>query len=1359
MKKLVLPMLSVILFLLTACPNQILPPPKQTDLDSGGLSHNSTIIWGAPQNLTASQGLKGRVVLSWEPIKSAAYYYIYEADDAYSNFTFCGQVDSTTNWFSVICPAGTDKWYQVRAKKANGTLSSPSDKVRGTSLAQPNINKIEEGEINSSQSTVYWYMNNVDEDTYPSSVHYIVCCTDSTGTQREIICKGVDSSKNIIPTQVTFKNLNPNTEYHYQVFAYNINYQNEMEISEKVTAETAHKSTPNAPEDLRATQGETKSGITLTFKLPEKTDIKQSDDTYKQYPSYFKIFRKQLNSTSPYEAIGEYKVSTNPDFSDYIPGTQVSWKDETSNPPNRGIQYSYKVQSFVQHEKRIISSDESFSTVCAWMPGQADFSIKSIVNVTNNNKEVDPNDTTQKYVRTNISFNVSFETFKKDDLYKYVLTEKRHKLEKDNGNVKDEVGCDEKFYEYNSLDEIKNIEYELPYGQFSGTVYTEDPRTLECRGYYRYNFFVIPSSFEFSAASNASAKMNELNTACFSKTNILSDVLITDDTEKPELKDFEVVSGYKDKIIIRWTYDPTIVYSIYCTTDEQSEFLPEELINKAIKNKSAGDTVELEHQVESGFRAKYTLRGYRGIYVEKTFSDSSGNEWCQTLGTAKPKFNIKKLDYSKVTIQWAPVQMATKYRITYAYDDINKHDLGTVTLQDMQPYLNDGVYNYTFETLERFYNNPLLSGKNIVVSVKAINETDPDPTEGTTSAFTMGPANTNVEAAVSINDSEICVYWNIIEGVEGYIVRRDRYAIYDFDITDNNKYKKLPDWTAKSSIFYYVTKDGSVSGLNEKINKSKVQVSKSNNRFTLKDIALDKKDNEGTWYKDQDMIFWGVPYNYIVFPVKSSEDFDSGTFENEKVSLSSGKIEYKSSDLALLYKDDYGNCKNRGSTRGFGFNVTATKSTYNNQICVNWEKPYSTGGEAPKIYRRRFGAAQYRKIKTCASSDTTFTDKITGSDKINSYEYAVVYSLDLEPKEAYIEELSKIKTSDTNSEPINKGYQFAMNIEKEPLSNYREAIRFTKWDYSQRAVGPKNSSSYKIQIKNPNIDSAYHTIAEFKVDDNSYVTGTTYANDNNITINSQTCAVEIRPKFNSDNIDTGVLQVLRDYKHYVKFVALNENDVPVMYDDDEENCYTYREITDKEFCRCVSLIIADALFQTGIPNKDVRGEADTKELFGANGVFSISAKATTFVWGPSYYINSVAWGFANSNYNHTFKSGTCSTNSKIFKSAFSLESGTSIRLNGESKNTLYYLPALSINVKHETGLPCYEGNLNFEAGKSGDSTVFDLKMSKNGNTLISVDNNEDDFLKWFPYDIGTKHATPETNVNAALPIYQNPWWK
>lgn len=217
----------------------------------------------------------------------------------------------------------------------------------------------------------------------------------------------------------------------------------------------------------------------------------------------------------------------------------------------------------------------------------------------------------------------------------------------------------------------------------------------------------------------------------------------------------------------------------------------------------------------------------------------------------------------------------------------------------------------------------------------------------------------------------------------------------------------------------------------------------------------------------------------------------------------------------------------------------------------------------------------------------------------------------------------------------------------EKIHYYSEYVRLGTWDFDRRALCPPELS---IGIKNYNIDNKFHDVWKFvydntsetyslkKVDDDAsaaegadlcdvYATSTfdgrTYGDRLWLTpktiyessgstgakIISYDCA---NKSYNTKS--TGVLKVLRDYKHYYRVSAINpkkgtRDALPSLFTRNNPNAeeirrrdvnmYAYRNITDEELVKATMLCVAQGIQDTGL-NKDGGTSVDWKTAKGFN---------------------------------------------------------------------------------------------------------------------------------------------------------------
>ena len=232
------------------------------------------------------------------------------------------------------------------------------------------------------------------------------------------------------------------------------------------------------------------------------------------------------------------------------------------------------------------------------------------------------------------------------------------------------------------------------------------------------------------------------------------------------------------------------------------------------------------------------------------------------------------------------------------------------------------------------------------------------------------------------------------------------------------------------------------------------------------------------------------------------------------------------------------------------------------------------------------------------------------------------------------------------------------------------------------------------------------------------------------------------------------MTLLRDTRHYYSLNITSKKDEQgnSIYERQasDESIYTHRQVTNKELAKCVGIIIADALYQSGLPKADVGGEA-TRNCYGASGTGLFEIK-------HSAWSNNVTWGFKNTEYRHVFRSGGCSADTSKIISDFWI-TGNNATATGLKAHKLYYLPPLDMEIYHESDLSSYKSNVyNFTAGSEGTSPSYKLYISKDGEEIVNL-NKYEDFILWFPYWFDNSiSATAVSTYDSAYPLYNSPWW-
>ena len=1325
-------LLLILVLFIFSCQHNLLPSPKNESATDPNQNNPENFIGLIPENLVATHGLKGKIELSWQGVQNAQRYYIYEASTPYDNFTQIAE--TTTTSYIINEKPGAAKYYKVTAITRGSDESPFSIIAHGTTLANPVITYISQDDENSDFAcTVHWYMNNCNINTYQQNVRFTINCFDPQGNNvAEKIHDGTSDYPSII-----FDNLTPNTNYTYQVTAYIVSNQNDTEISDKVDASTARRLRPNAPENISATTGTSTSEITITFDLPTMVDVALGNGIYEQKPLYFKIFRRVAtdNATDADWQIIESKFTAQEFSSQYTPsnpeqlyepGMTVTYTD--AKELKRGTMYEYKVQSYADETTREISSNQSFATTQGFLMAVPKFETVNYETIIDTKGTADEADDIYTQVKTNFNFVWNMNGYEKD--YAFILSEKRYKLEIDNNGNKDVIGSSETFEYFTTIESVNNFQkaYDL----------THENTLNDIRGYYTYKLYIIENPGEDYTVPSAGQTFDYI-----AEVSAFGTTLVTQDTTSPEINNFSTKDGYKNKICLSWEYDETIAkYTIHYEAEDGTENIIDDF-STLFENANNGDIVTYEHIVESGFSATYTLEALRGISV------STEPVKLYTLGTPKLTFDEDNPQYDTISVNWNPVNKVDTYELSYSVDGKNYTEpvqipVSKINVDNPKNFIvnSDGSYTYNFFQPSK-YDDATFSGKNVLVKIQAKNSID--STTNSTITKTLGPALTKKSATVALSTESIFVRWNKVQGAKKYLIKRERYSI-------DNK-------SILSTDFYYINTDASnISVEGEDIDTSKyIKVSYDENalEYKLQDLSYPNL-GKTKWQINQDRINWGFPYHYTIFPLENETD----SFDAETGTLAE----------RVIYKN-LSSIESIGSALGYGHNVTATKSEDPKKVTITWEKPYISdkGSYDPVLWRSESGKNKWEKagVSLDSSGDKfVFIPKYNSITKVNEritpYDYAVMYEdTSSKPNQTYLDDLAT--KVDENNEPFNKGYAFAIetsaeNVTVDGEAGYNEKISWKLWNYEKRAKGPKQDAIYIVQMKNNNLGADWKTVA-------------TYTNDGTISINSapeydatitqRGNGIVIAPnglEENNSAVHNGLLKVLRDYKHYAKVIVTRETangEITASFADDEENNYIVRKITEGELCNNVALIVADALYKTGIPYKTVMG-SKTKSTSGTKGTFSITGSPVSAV----DYKNKITWGFGNEEYKHEFSNGISSANKEPITSAFTLKAGNASSSEYASDdNKLYHLPALDITVSHETNEPSYQGKVTISIGEVGKSTTYSLTYKKDDTTIRTLSKDTaSNFYKYFPYDLGTDHTDPDKTLNKNFIIYQSPWW-
>jgi hypothetical protein len=1340
-------LISTVMFF--GCKNSLLEPPVLTNADSV-----SSTLCTEPLNLVSSQGHKQSITLSWDAQLNAVRYYIYSSplnSEIESDYTRIGELNSTTPTYTFTVCSGNDCYYKVSAINAAGQESAMSVAVRGTSLAQPTISSVDHDTANGDTTvTVSWYMNNVD--AYQQDIRYEVNCYADNSCSKVIETQSVSGATST-DCNATFTGLKPNTNYYYSVEAYLTSIQNDTETSDIVDEATARRLVPAAPVNCTASAGTSKTEIDVIFTLPNKVDISAGNGTYTENALYFKIYRRlhvDSGTEKSWELITSYfgYDSTNANYNaahpfasteaptvqltNYIPGTTVIWKDTSLNA--RGIRYDYKVQGYTDETTRIISSDSSSSTAIGWEMATLGFKTNGFKSTLKNTSE--SSGSGNPYINASVQFTATRDMYGTDSSYAFILSETRMKFSEDNGNTEDTTGTTV----FTSFDSLASI---------NSYVRSFDLTTpINSRGYYTYILYVVP------AGETTIDKQVDFTAA-------VGKLLVTDDSTLPSFADFgfSVEGGHSNKLILSWKYNSTFTYAIsYQTCDAtgaatstESTSLSEEVITNLLSSATDGSTVTLNDSVPSGESRLYTFTANRVV-------DVTGTNFGSTLGTPKVNFNISEKSYNAITVTWDDVQKANGYTIQLSDEAVITLSEGTTENYSV----TDGVHSYTYNQ-PAGYNDATKAGNALTVKVCATNTTTNETTIGTVNTCTLGPAAMAPTATQSMSYNSITVTWQSIDGAAAYAVERLQYNIPSSGSATVQK-ETLFTITPSCTV---TANSGTVTG---------TTVTRTGAKYTLVDTYKPYSGSEDGLQIAQSRIAWGVPFDYIIVPLASETD----SFDYSTGSIGSN-VTY--ANIAKIAK--------RGSTVGYGQNVSATKSEYASKVILNWNAPCMSSviDLTPIVYRKPSldSTSAWKKYDASLNKDkTSYTVEAENDYDYIPYDYAISYQLSTStPTTLFVpsyeaELTSTLDATYSPTEQLNKGYFFALEplvarnegttktSNTEEAETYSEKVTWTLWDYTKRAVGPADNGStptYTIYEKNYNNSSKWFPVAAVSKDGSTKSTLPNYESWYNTSLSISGSTLTLTPSIfvNATNsttgIDDGLLKVQRDYLHYYKITALRQDSSSSWITTamgDNNTVSTYRKISGDEFVSNVLLIFADAINQSGVASKGSR------TVSGNIGAFTITHTEAT---------KTLIFGTGGNSYNHKFYSLPGKQN-ETFVSAWTISIPTSEYRAAVDDSKVYYFGASTITVSHN-GISSYEGSLTFSAGTQGklaklivafdgvSGPTYNLTCSATGKTIAnpSISDNESTFKQYFPFTLGSDHDTKYTTYNSDLPSYNGTWWE
>lgn len=1390
----------------------------------------------APTNLTATQGGYKSITLKWSAAKSAVIYNIYHSDTATGNFEFLGQTSDATCTYTVGgLEPDVKKYYKVQSLDSNSETSEGySQTCFGTTLAAPIITSINQN-ANGDAITVRWYKGvNCTEKTYLNDgLNYTVVLYNADGTQvlREETIPALDEN-NEVNTKYTFTGLEPNTSYCIQVKAYTKSAQDakSTESSDILNQSTAHSLIPAAPENFQAAKGTSKDGITLSWTLPKFAEIKSST-TYETRPVYFKVFRKlKAAAETAYEPIVTYlgttdtekdkieknavhfvkttdesgqatadirkgasldgstsadgieipskidveieypeeAAETDPNYPNYIPGTKITFTDKTAS---RGEKYSYRIQSFIDDNgKKNVTSDESWADGSGWLINSPTVSVSSEPK-TNADDE-------SKIDSFTVTLNFKFDDF--GQAYNYVITETCQKMRKA------------------TAEEIEAGQEDQPDGEPE----TKHPNSTSYKDFFPWSYTYTPIDEEnayllytYDVAVCPKDSGNDDSNSYIKVSAPGSVIVINDKSMIPDVSDFKIEDGYKDKFKLSWTYDKNCKYTLsWKNTDndgnetsgnyefQESDFVDSE--NNPIENKSV---FTYNHKAESGdIRTEYTLNADNGLKNHKTI-----DEKLVTLGTPQPYFEPT---YNSIKVIWKEVQKAETYEANYKFagkDLATGKDItneGTISSADIkeQKDENGNLLYYYYEITKPYgettaedstvvdnTTDASISGKNIDFTLTAKNTVDDCSKQ--IQVATLGPANLDIK--ITGYRKAIEITWNKVAGAKGYLIFRKKY-INDYFSSEENK----------GDLYYYAADSESnvpsLIGADTTPYATCSSPTTATLKFTDKYQPVSEADYNDQYKTDQAQIAWGIPYGYTVIPVVNSEDFE---FNDE--------YEIQGKDSSIIYSSEsLEKIETKGATYGYGLAIEASKAATKDDVKVTWKQPYNSNWK-PAVLYRRYNAennSEWNQYTTSSIEASSTSIECTPSVPYKAYDYMIYYNLDGKPEIDPYYEYYLSQRTDEDGEKENKGYILSFETPKamyagkdgEKNSNYyAEKLTwrtfgedgFNIYDTEERKKKP---DTIEIQMLNTNKSVGWQTVATIDTNDLKKATADS-ANCSKYDLEIDTSdnySITIAPdgikngrKTNTD----GLLKVLRDAKHYYKIFGSRKVGETSIYAEtgNDGSIYAYRQITDEELVKSTMLVLAEIIkdskmetYGTGTVGKDcvpvygyTGSENSGKFTWEQDGSSRFDWKLSNFTQGwnelPYKQFADITKtdklkhfiAIADSNtISGDFKKGRKESKTLQYLSIRELENSFWHTYKDFDKDKLIPLTVTTTEIP----LSSYSGTVNFTTSDS----EFHVKVEHDGTATLTKDvSGKDEVRKWFPAKIGDNSYSGKSSADG--------WWE
>lgn len=1381
-------------------------------LDAPSIPNEKTTAGGtlsAPTGLKASQGLKRKINLSWNAVEGAKLYYIYKASNPNEEFIQVGETAEIS--YEIKASPGTTDYYRVVAAKSDGTRSPISAMSEaGASLALPVFSG---ADVDESTITVYWDMENASY--YKEKLRFEVKQEDTaTGMTTSRLVSGND------PYSCDFENLESNSKYVYSIDAYLTDAPDEKENSGKTTVATMALRRPQPPK-FTASEGEYKDKVRLSITLPPKVQVSINSDLggiiETDYPVYFEVSRKR-GEKGAYEVIEKalyYDGSTGNEgatsgYDGYVAGKTFVWDDTNFTEQDRGVKYEYKIKSYIDYKflpqnGSPKTSSRNSDTCIGWMSQRPKFTVSGKMSEGN---------------QYSVNLGIDWNAMGKGDEYKFAikLEKKAANLSAGNGEVSWLAKDDENFFKTDV--EPLNMKYDVDEKMYCYTLYVVKSQATIDKNAISEEYVLE----EVAAAPVLVADLANFPTSKFSVDDGYPDKvvlnLVLDEGKDNSDVSYELVrklNGGEEKIIDAKFNDGKYTdgnleggkkyeYVMYATKKGSAISVPSESKEAVTLGKPDPNVVK-----EGDGKKKLA---YDEIYLEM-YEVFGAKSYCLTLG--------KSGDFGGGK--------------TLVFDADGKKTSG-----DMNANISLVDQKFAIRIEKPCgYNDATLAGKGVSLEVVARGYEDAARNEDKESkgiladAKVMGPATLTVSGSKEngVTENEITLKWNKVEDAIGYAIVRKRAE-------DNNNdvfYVSNSDKPKVSLAEADTTAAG--ASLCEKL----LKVEYDGNQYKFVDETDIGFEANSPWLENQKRIAWGYEYTYTVIPLLAEGDAGLmlGGGGATDFTVKYENLDEKNKKVASGYTYGYGlNVKASKADYANKIKISWDVPKYARENASSLAKPkiyrrLRSDGRTSNNELLSWKESEYiGTLESTAESTFSYEDKTLDISDRKVYEYAVRYGLEEKSENIFKTSYEKdLWEKLDDGEQDNHGYLFNLPgfecvVPSAQKESFEETVKFNLYNNTERKKGPGDGSdiAYTLYVKNLNNSEKWFPVASYSKDGSliSAVSSDWYAvgvSSNKTTedvtttmtptdIGKTTITRITRASTTAgtntvsgiyDGTHNGLLKVQRDYKHYYRIEARRKNaDGDIIrtsiggkdadYEAEKgEACtedmahYTYRKITDDEFVKGITLIIADAIYQGGVNsgngNSDITGEIGT---FVAN--YEITGIGN----------NGLKWGTNEKDYKHIFPCIVGNKDEK-FVSDWSLNAALqSNRPKCAGYGKLVYLPENTVKVTHTTGLPSYQGWVIPRAGKqasggnvNGPSHTWDVEIqysrdlnvkpeSNNQKIVITgwdkyydekkdskegwhtVGGNEAEFYEWFPFNIGVKNGNAQTSLNTNLPTYQNDWW-